>query len=339
MGFLHLFSTIFSIVMSVLLCAGFIVISFVFVTFDELGEFPAELCDKNLVCFYDRSVGYAYIQAVLCLLGLAVGMVAIWTPPNKETRDGYRVSGLFHILFAVGHFILFYSRLEGMGWISDWSLVEDKGCADPDITGDPFHRYETYGGKPLNAESDCFFNAFETTMVTHGDTVLDENSTIIKLDWSKPDTFKMSSRSAMIQAANSVGGSYNDLTLPYYYESYYWGCSATCLPDRSEANTFFILLTIAALVTHIVVAVLNFCIAQEQDDDMPQPRNLEETQSLLQPEPEPKPDEEEGVDVKAPDAEEDQNQTEEGSASNKPTDSSSPSPPSNFILPRSAFLF
>ena len=334
MGFLHLFSTIFSIVMSVVLTAGFLVVSFVFVTFDELGEFPAELCDKNLVCFYDRSVGYAYIQAVFCLLGLAVGMVAIWTPPDKETRDGYRVSGLFHVLFAVGHFIFFYSRLEGMGWISDWSLVEDKGCADPDITGDPFHRYETYGGKPLNAESDCFFNAFETTMVTHGDTVLDENSTIIKLDWSNPDTFKMSTRSAMIQAANSVGGSYNDLTLPYYYESYYWGCSATCLPDRSEANTFFILLTIGALVTHIVVAVLNFCIAQQQDDDdMPQPRNLEETKPFL--DPEPKPDEEEG-DVKAPDAEEeDENQTDEGSSNA----SDSSSPPSNFILPRSAFLF
>ena len=334
MGFLHLFSTIFSIVMSVVLTAGFLVVSFVFVTFDELGEFPAELCDKNLVCFYDRSVGYAYIQAVFCLLGLAVGMVAIWTPPNKETRDGYRVSGLFHVLFAVGHFIFFYSRLEGMGWISDWSLVEDKGCADPDITGDPFHRYETYGGKPLNAESDCFFNAFETTMVIHGDTVLDENSTIIKLDWSNPDTFKMSTRSAMIQAANSVGGSYNDLTLPYYYESYYWGCSATCLPDRSEANTFFILLTIGALVTHIVVAVLNFCIAQQQDDDdMPQPRNLEETKPFL--EPETKPDEEEG-DVKAPDAEEeDENQTDEGSSNA----SDSSSPPSNFILPRSAFLF
>lgn len=334
MGFLHLFSTIFSIVMSVVLTAGFLVVSFVFVTFDELGEFPAELCDKNLVCFYDRSVGYAYIQAVFCLLGLAVGMVAIWTPPDKETRDGYRVAGLFHVLFAVGHFIFFYSRLEGMGWISDWSLVEDKGCADPDITGDPFHRYETYGGKPLNAESDCFFNAFETTMVTHGDTVLDENSTIIKLDWSNPDTFKMSTRSAMIQAANSVGGSYNDLTLPYYYESYYWGCSATCLPDRSEANTFFILLTIGALVTHIVVAVLNFCIAQQQDDDdMPQPRNLEETKPFL--DPEPKPDEEEG-DVKAPDAEEeDENQTDEGSSNA----SDSSSPPSNFILPRSAFLF
>ena len=320
MGCLHLFTTIFSILMSVLLLVGFLVISFVFVTYDELGEFPAELCDKNLICFYDRSVGYAYIQAVLCFIALGVGLLAIWNTPSKETRDGYRVSGLFHIILAVGHFILFYSRLEAMGWISDWSLVEDKGCANPDITGDPFHRYETYGAKPLNSEADCVFNAFETTMVTHDDTVLDANSTIIKLDWSKPDTFKMSTRSAMIQAANSVGGSWNDLTLPYYYESYYWGCSATCLPDRSSANTLFVLLTIAALITHIVVAVLNFSIAQEQDEDIPQPRNFDETKPLM--EPEPKPDEEEGV-------EEDEKDQTEGESSN-PTDSSSP--PSNFTF-------
>ena len=177
-----------------------------------------------------------------------------------------------HLALATAAAIFLVFRLYNMGLFE--FAVSDVGCKNPDIDGNPFERYERYGEKQITDASHCVFNAFDTTLITHSDTVLDSNSAIQKLDWSNPDTFKQSQRDVVVAAANSVGGSYTNETLPYYYESYYWGCSSVCTSDRYDANMMFLYLTVISLLFHIAAIPLNLAIANSK---MPLNHKMETT--------------------------------------------------------------
>lgn len=310
---LHLITTVTSVLFSLLQLVGFIIIAFVISSFDELGTFPETLCDGEFICILDRSSGYALFQAVLALLSLVAAIVSIFVPPEKDSLPGYFAAMYLHLVLATAAAIFLVFRLYNMGLFE--FAVSDVGCKNPKINGNPFERYERYGEKQITDASHCVFNAFDTTLITHSDTVLDSNSTIQKLDWSNPDTFKQSQRDAVVDAANSVGGNYTNTTLPYYFESYYWGCSSVCTSDRYDANMMFLYLTVISLLFHIAAIPLNLAIANSKD--AVEPKDGDDKPLL------PK------QDVEAPDAEE--NQTEEA---NSATDSSPDAEPDKLRLRR-----
>lgn len=298
---LHLVTGITSVVFSLLQMVGFIIIAFVITSFDELGTFPETLCDGAFICIHDRPGGYALIQAVLSLLSLTASLVSIFVPPKDDTLAGYVAAMYLHVALATAAAIFLVLRLYNMGLFE--LAVSDVGCKNPDLEGSPFERYERYGNQTITGVSQCVFNAFDTTLITHSNTVLDNNSTIQKLDWSNPDTFKQAQRGAAVAAANSVGGSYTNVTLPYYYESYYWGCSSVCTADRYDANMMFLYLTIISLLFHIAAIPLNLAVANSKEAGTVVPQDGDNTPLL-----------EEGgevpdVDPETPDGEEDKNQT------------------------------
>lgn len=259
---LHLVTVILSVIFSLLETVGFILLAFALTEFNELGDFPETLCEDEFICILDRSSGYGLLQAVLGLLSLVVSIVSIFYPPKASRSPAYIAACYFHMAMFVGAITFFMFRLANMGLL-DFAW-KDQGCKDPDVTGSPFERYERYGEKQITDISQCAFNAFDTTLITHSDTVLTGESAIQRLDWSNPDTFKQAQRGAMLSAANSVGGDYNDNTLPYYFESYYWGCSSVCTKDRYDANYMYMYLTAISILFHIAAVVLNLVLGSNQ---------------------------------------------------------------------------
>lgn len=259
---LHLVTVILSVTFSLLETVGFIILAFLISSFNELGDFPDTYCEGEFICIFDRSSGYGLFQAFLGLLSLVVSIVSIFYPPKSARSPAYIAACYFHVAMFVGSITFFMFRLVNMGLL-DFAW-KDQGCKDPDVTGNPFERYERYGEKEITDISQCFFNAFDTTLITHSDTTLTSESAVQRLDWSKPDTFTQAQRGAMLAAANSVGGDYNNNTLPYYFESYYWGCSSVCTKDRYNANYMFMYLTAISILFHVAAIILNLVLGSNQ---------------------------------------------------------------------------
>ena len=61
----------------------------------------------------------------------------------------------------------------------------------------------------------------------------------------------------------SNSSQYNINNLPYFYETYYWGCDNICLPERFDMNMLWIWMTLGACLSEVLLAVLSFWLSQK----------------------------------------------------------------------------
>lgn len=268
---LHLSSIIIGITFSLGLLVTFAVTAFMVVEFNKLGDFPESLCSDSLLCFGDRSGFYALFQATLGFLSLILSIVPLWTEPTKYKAGVYRFLGGFHFLLAVASVIFLFFRLINMGILdAGW---KDQGCKNPDIDGSPFERLFRYSDASITEKEQCTFNSFNQNLIVQS---ANTESAAQKIDWSNSDTYTVAQRQALIAAAASVEINYNDETMPYYHETYYWGCNSVCLSDRHFVNLLWLYLSAGAVVLGLTQMILSTLISQTDLESIQEPKNIEE---------------------------------------------------------------
>ena len=96
-------------------------------------------------------------------------------------------------------------------------------------------------------------------------------------------TYTEAQRQTLLEFANSVlsnSSKFNIDTLPFYFDTYYWGCNHICLPTRYDMNVAWIWMSLAANFGETIVAVLSFCLAQKYNEN--ETGTKEEQKNLLQ---------------------------------------------------------
>lgn len=213
--------------------------------------FLTALNDFDEVGYTNRSALYAVLQGSVLAFTLAGGVVLILMKPTVKYEASYNLFFYTHWFVAVATVVFLFLRLVNMGLLDP--LMKDFGCKDPDVMGDPFERFLRYGDESITDVSQCVFNAFNQETIVSSAT----NPEVIKLNWADPNTYKAANRQTMIDAANDVSQSaWSNNTLPYYHESWYWGCSAVCTKERYDLNHLWLYLTCAALFVQVASAVM-----------------------------------------------------------------------------------
>ena len=240
---------------------GFLV-SFLFtltiIKYDELGSFNKDvLCQNETICIFDTSAAYAYVEAAIALFSIILFSIKFCI-----SKKMFAIHGWFHVIFAVGFVVFLVMRLIHFGYF-DFAW-KDQGCKNPEIDGNPFERLLRYGVEPDNEikiKEQCTFNAFNQENIIYSVSQVN-----YKIDWSSKDTYMNDQRQNLLQNANGVlpnASKFSIDDLPYYYHTYYWGCSSICLPERYEMNMLWIWMTLGACLAEVLLAVLSFWLAQK----------------------------------------------------------------------------
>ena len=260
-------------VFSVGTLAGFLSTLFLLGEYNELGEFNEDiLCENESICLFDKSAAYAVIEA-----GIALFSLLLFTVKFCIDKQWFAIHGWFHTFFAVGFLVFLFMRIINFGYF-DWAW-KDQGCMNPAVEGSPFARLSRYGEEPANeitSESDCMFNAFNQENILYSGS---EAGFLI--DWSAQSTYTEVQRTSLLTNANGVlanSSKYNSVNLPYFYDTYYWGCDHVCLPKRYDMNVIFIWLSLAACLFEVALAVLSFWLGLKYNEVE---STEEETKELL----------------------------------------------------------
>lgn len=268
---LHLSSILVGTNFSLAFVVIFAATAFTYVEYNELGDFPDSLCSDSFLCVGDRSGFYALFQATLGLLSLILSLVPLWTEPTKYNAGVYRLLSGFHFILAVASVVFLFFRLINMGILdAGW---RDQGCKNPDIDGSPFERLFRYSDASILKKEECTFNSFNQNLI-----VQSANTAITaeKIDWANSKSYTVAQRPALISAAASVEVDYNDQTMPYYHETYYWGCNSICLPDRYFVNYLWLYLSAGAVALGLTQMILSILISQTDLESIPKSKKVEE---------------------------------------------------------------
>ena len=246
----------------------------ILIKYNELENFNENLCENESICIFDKSAAYAFLEA-----GIALCSVFLFSAKFCIDKKWFSIHGWFHTFFAVGFMVFLFMRIINFGYF-DWAW-KDQGCMNPAVDGNPFERLFRYGTAPSNTitkESDCNFNAFNQENILYSTS---ETGYII--DWSDMKTYTEAQRQALLEYANSVlsnSSKFNIDTLPFYFDTYYWGCNHICLPKRYDMNVAWIWMSLAACLGETTVAVLSFWLAQKYNEN--ELGTKEEQKNLLQ---------------------------------------------------------
>lgn len=261
-------------VFSIGFLAGFLT-TVALVEYNELGDFnEATLCENESICIFDKSAAYAFIEAVIALFS-----VLLFTVKFCIDKKWFSIHGWFHTFFAVGFVVFLFMRIINFGYF-DWAW-KDQGCMNPAADGNPFERLFRYGDEPHNDIKDvaeCKFNAFNQNNILYSFTPAG-----FIIDWSDMKTYQAAQRPNLLQNANGVlsnSSKYNIDNLPYFYDTYYWGCDHVCLPKRYDMNVAWIWMSLGACLAEVALAVLSFWLAQKYNEV--DPGTEEENKKLLQ---------------------------------------------------------
>ena len=261
-------------VFSIGFLAAFLSTLFLLGEYNELGDFDEDLlCENESICLFDKSAAYAVIEA-----GIALFSVLLFAAKFCIDKQWFATHGWFHVFFSVGFMVFLFIRIINFGYF-DWAW-KDQGCMNPAADGSPFARLSRYGEEPANeikSESDCHFNAFNQENILYSGS---EAGFVI--DWADQSTYTEVQRQNLLTNANGVLGNsskYNINNLPYFYDTYYWGCDHVCLPKRYDMNVVFIWLSLAACLGEVALAVLSFWLGQKYNEVE---STEEENQKLIQ---------------------------------------------------------
>lgn len=254
---LHTLTVVLNGVFSIGFLGGFLS-TLAYVGYNDLGDFNEDvLCENESICLFDKSGAYAFLEACIALLSLLFFVLKFCID-----KDWFSVHGWFHTFFAVGFVIFFFMRIINFGYF-DWAW-KDQGCMNPAVDGSHFERLARYGQKPaneINSQSDCNFNAFNQENILYSGS---EAGYVI--DWADTRTYQNAQRPNLLQNANGVlsnSSKYNIDNLPYFYDTYYWGCNHVCLPLRYDMNVAWIWMSLGACLAETALAVLSFWLAQK----------------------------------------------------------------------------
>lgn len=219
----------------------------------------------------DTSGIYTVVETCLALSSFLICAVVAWAlvGVEKVEKEQMRIGGFFYVMFFLVELVILFNRLLAMGILADWGLAKDSGCRNPDFDGNPVERYERYAGKKIKLKSECIFNGFNTLNIDGG----------TKLDWANYVNYDSAQRNVLLQAAQSAG--LTQLTLediPYYHESWYWGCHEIC-HDRYTLNHTWVWFSLIGMVSYLVTALFLFCAGDNQTSISPD--NDEESDPLL----------------------------------------------------------
>lgn len=263
------------LVLNGLLSIGFIAAFSVTVSmsgYNSLGDFPEKLCEDQSICLFDKSAAYAIIQLVLAVFSLI-----LFTLKFCINKRFYSMHGWFHVFLSVGAVVFFFMRLVNVGYLN-WAW-KDQGCKNPGADGSPFERLERYGSEiqgKIKTIEECNFNAFE-----QGNILYSTAEVSYKIDWSDSNTYTEAQRQSLLTNANGVlSDDYNIDTLPYFYDTYYWGCNNICLPTRYDMNIAWVWLSLTVCLSEILFAVLSFWLSRIYNE--PEESTREERTGLLQ---------------------------------------------------------
>ncbi len=263
------------LVLNGLLSIGFIAAFSVTVSmsgYNSLGDFPEKLCEDQSICLFDKSAAYAIIQLVLAVFSLM-----LFTLKFCINKRFYSMHGWFHIFLSVGAVVFFFMRLVNVGYLN-WAW-KDQGCKNPTVGGSPFERLERYGSEiqgKIKTIEECNFNAFE-----QGNILYSTSEVSYKIDWSDSNTYTEAQRQSLLTNANGVlSDDYNIDTLPYFYDTYYWGCNNICLPTRYDMNIAWVWLSLTVCLTEVLFAVLSFWLSRIYNE--PEKSTREEREGLLE---------------------------------------------------------
>ena len=239
---------------------GAFLTTFFLSNYDELGDFPEVLCEDQSICLWDRPAAYAMIQSGLALFSGVMFGIMFATKPTREYRGWFQCHGIFHVLLGFGAAIFLMFRLVNMGMLNfAWM---NQGCKNPNVEGSPFERLLRYGLQNISDIDHCKFNAFNQEAIIYSSSTV---ATVGKLDWSNKTTYMEVQRPDMLEKANAAlngsGTAFNNLTLPYYYEYYYWGCNNVCLPDRAMWNVLWVWMSLGATLLELLLAMLSFYLS------------------------------------------------------------------------------
>lgn len=235
--------------------------------YNSLGDFPEKLCENETICLFDKSAAYAIIQ-----IGMAVFSLLLFTTKFCINKTFYSMHGWFHVFLSVGAVVFFFMRLINVGYFN-WAW-KDQGCRNPGVDGSPFERLERYGSeiqREIKTIEECNFNAFNQETIVYS-----TSNVSYKIDWSDSKTYTEVQRQSLLTNINGVVSDfYNIDTVPYFYDTYYWGCSHICLPTRYDMNIAWVWLSLAACLSEVLLAVLSFWLSYvyiEGEESTPQER-------------------------------------------------------------------
>lgn len=248
---------------------------------------------NELNIFSDTSVNpdtsgiYTIIETCLALSSFLICAVVAWAlvGVEKVEKEQMRIGGFFYIMFFLVELVLLFNRLMAVGILADWGLAKDSGCRNPAFDGNPVERYERYSGNNITLKSECIFNAFNTLNIDGGN----------KIDWANYVNYDSAQRNVLLQAAQSAGLTQLALEdIPYYHDTWYWGCHEIC-HERYTLNRTWLWFSLIGMISYLITALFLFCAGEDQtsispaeeeekdpllpEDDTEEPDNKDSTSS------------------------------------------------------------